>query len=176
MWEAQCFVCACVYPWRKVCLCSVYTPFLLPSPLFSFLHPPAPPITHPVSSWPNQQHSRDQDCLQQRRFVAANLKCQEYISWVESWSQRNYSVGVCSYMWWPAVWLSLYRGCGDREAFYLTEISGQTQVYFPVPTPSPQLLFLSASSTEKGGEGEGRRGRREEREKRGRFMLTCNQW
>lgn len=72
--------------------------------------------------------------------------------------EMNYSVGVCSCMWWPAVWLSLYRGCGDWEAFYLTEISGQTRVYFPVPTPSPQLLFLSASSTEKGGEGEGRRG------------------
>ena len=211
MWEAQCFVCACVYPWRKVFLCSVYTPFLLPSPLFSFLsplfsflHPPAPPITHPVSSWPNQQHSRDQDCLQQRRFVAANLKCQEYISWVESWSQRWIIFCGCMFMYVVAscVAVSIERLWWQRSFIFNRNFGTNTGIFFLFLLLHHSYCSLvqvaqRREEREKGEEGDGRRGRREEgkkggegewrrgrrekrgreeREKGGRFMLTCNQW
>lgn len=77
-------------PDGRVFLCNVYTLFLLPSPPLSFLHSPTSPLTHPVSSGSNQQLSRDKDCLQQWRFVAANVRSIFY-----GYCPEDGSVGVC---------------------------------------------------------------------------------
>ena len=82
-------------------------PLLLSPPPCSSHHTPSFQLTQPTAQQGSGLSTTTEVCGSQPQmsgvhFMGRIMK-----------PEMNYSVGVCSYMWWPAVWLSLYRGCGD---------------------------------------------------------------